>query len=184
MNKQTSQKQIAANRANAKKSTGPINTASTKYNAVKHGLLAQGITELDQPEEFPAFLHELKLELRPEGIIENDLVLHIAGDLVRGRRARALEARAITERLNPPEEVVTLTQAGHDSAFLNPVLESVEVVDFGLPAELSSDSIDRYVNTYIRYETAIANSLARNLKLLAERQALRRKNAAESKSAV
>ncbi|MEI6568591.1 MAG: hypothetical protein WCR20_18060, partial [Verrucomicrobiota bacterium] len=48
--------QIAANRDNAKKSTGPRETSSTRWNAVKHGLTSQGITELDDHEAFERFL--------------------------------------------------------------------------------------------------------------------------------
>ena len=41
----TSAKKDAANRVNGQKSHGPTNTTSTRFNATKHGLLAQGITE-------------------------------------------------------------------------------------------------------------------------------------------
>jgi len=50
--KQISARKLAANQENAQKSTGPINTISTRYNAAKHGLLSEGVTELDNPAMF------------------------------------------------------------------------------------------------------------------------------------
>jgi hypothetical protein len=41
-----------SNRLNARSSTGPRDTGSTRLNAVKHGLLAKGITELDDSEAY------------------------------------------------------------------------------------------------------------------------------------
>jgi len=52
-------KRISANRRNAKKSTGPNNTTSTRFNAAKHGLLAAGITELDDADEYQNTLSRL-----------------------------------------------------------------------------------------------------------------------------
>ena len=42
-----STKKSHSNQQNALKSTGPLNTISTRYNATKHGLLSQGVAELD-----------------------------------------------------------------------------------------------------------------------------------------
>ena len=36
-----SEKELAARRANAQRSTGPRNTEKTRFNGLKHGLLAQ-----------------------------------------------------------------------------------------------------------------------------------------------
>jgi len=38
-----SEKQILANRENAQKSTGPKNTELTKFNSLRHGILAKSI---------------------------------------------------------------------------------------------------------------------------------------------
>jgi hypothetical protein len=99
----TSVRKLAANRENAQKSTGPANTTSTRYNATKHGLLSEGITELDNPEAFQALLEQLKTELEPVGILEHECVHQIALLISRIRRARLLEAEAFTAYLNPPE---------------------------------------------------------------------------------
>jgi hypothetical protein len=59
----TSNKKIAANRINGQKSHGPTNTTSTRFNATKHGLLAVGITELDDAEGYHVLLNDLRMRL-------------------------------------------------------------------------------------------------------------------------
>jgi len=70
-----SSRQIAANRANAKKSTGPKRSdgkARSKRNAVTHGLTATEIVVAqEEPEQFEAFRSDLMADLTPEGIINN-----------------------------------------------------------------------------------------------------------------
>ena len=41
-----------SNRINAKNSTGPSDTTLTRFNAVKHGLSAKGITEPDDSDAY------------------------------------------------------------------------------------------------------------------------------------
>lgn len=61
----SSDKKVAANQANSKKSSGPRNTTSTRYNSTMHGLL----TELDNADGYrqmicrldEAYLLEIKL---------------------------------------------------------------------------------------------------------------------------
>ena len=48
----SSEKKVEANHANGKKSKGPLDTSSTRYNAKKHGLLSLGITEIDDIEYY------------------------------------------------------------------------------------------------------------------------------------
>jgi hypothetical protein len=49
-----SERKIEANTRNALRSTGPKDTTATRFNAVKHGLLAAGVTELDDAEGYLA----------------------------------------------------------------------------------------------------------------------------------
>jgi hypothetical protein len=58
----SSARRIAANRINRQKSHGPKNATSTRLNATKHGLLAQGITELDDVEGYRTILSDLVRE--------------------------------------------------------------------------------------------------------------------------
>ena len=158
-----------ANRCNAKKSTGPKDTTSTRYNAVKHGLLAEGVTELDSPETFTEFCAKIAAELQPVGEIETFLVRRIALGMVRLKRAALLEAEFITAQLHPP---VTEKHGGMD-ADLEAMIGRTEVIDPGLPARISSEAANTLASTLARYETAMENRLCRELNQLERRQRLR-----------
>jgi hypothetical protein len=167
----TSVRKLAANRENAQKSTGPANTASTRYNATKHGLLSQGVTELDNPEKFHALVEELKTALQPVGVLEHECVHQIAVLISRIKRARLLEAEAFTSCLNPPK---TINHPGTVFGDASEVVGWNEIVDAGLPAKVSNDAIDRITRTVLRYETAIENKLFRWQNHLERLQRLRR----------
>ena len=81
----TTQKQVAANRANARRSTG-AKTATGKAvvsgNAIKHGLLSNRILLGGEDAElFGQLRGEMMLALRPVGILEISLAEKIAAAL-------------------------------------------------------------------------------------------------------
>ena len=172
--------QIAANRDNAKKSTGPRETSSTRWNAMKHGLTSQGITELDDHEAFERFLAGVRTSCQPIGVIEDELCRRVAVDLLRGQRALMLEAEEITAQLNPPKYKKTLTVWSELDT--TPQAEIIELVDPGIPSRMSMEGIERLLRTPQRYETAIANSLTRNLNNLHRVQKERRQRDAVAAS--
>ena len=88
--------QIAANRANAQLSTGPVTPegkARSSQNALRHGLTATRlVVRDDEREEFDAFQQDLLDELAPQGAVETFTfheVLHAAWNLHRFRRIEA-----------------------------------------------------------------------------------------------
>jgi hypothetical protein len=90
-----SEKQIAANRANAARSTGPISLEGKKrasLNALRHGITAQVCL---MPEEdrtaFNQFCAELVTSLAPANPVERQLAQSFAEDNWRLNRARAIE---------------------------------------------------------------------------------------------
>ena len=89
---------LAANRANAAKSTGPRTTAGiekTRYNATRHGLSGkQVVIQGEDPAAYEALLQGLKDSYRPANTAEAILVEEIAQTFWRLQRARALEAEA------------------------------------------------------------------------------------------
>ena len=100
-------KQLAANRRNARRSTGPHSRegkSRSRWNAMKHGVLSNAI--IPQPllphesrEDFDLLLATLRREFAPQSAIEEILVETIAACYWRlGRIVRA-EAAAISERL-------------------------------------------------------------------------------------
>ena len=157
---------ISANRRNAKKSTGPKNTISTRFNATKHGLLASGVTELDDAEGYRATLHDLTQEKHPVGALEGFLVESAALDLTRLRRVRRLEAEYITSVLNPP------IREPREFAGLSG-LDQGTIVDPGLPAMMDCGSVLPLVSIFQRYESACALRLFRTLHELERLQRMR-----------
>jgi hypothetical protein len=102
-----SQKQLAANRANAKK--GGVRTAEgkeiAKYNALRHGLLAKEAVVTvgegaEDPAEFEALAQDLKSQLQPQGALEAMLVEKITVAYWRLRRAYRYEAGLIRRELD------------------------------------------------------------------------------------
>ena len=100
----TSPKQVAANRRNAKRSSGPRTTEgklASKFNATKHGLRASQIVIPDQedPAEFEALYQEFCDDWMPEGRTEISLVTEIAIAEWRLRRAHRAELGEIRNRI-------------------------------------------------------------------------------------
>ncbi len=103
MNKTMSLKQLDANRRNAQLSTGPITgngKAVSKFNALKHGLLAQSVVVQghqfsESPQEFKQLCQEFYLDLAPVGALEEMLVDQISALTWRLRRARTAESGEI-----------------------------------------------------------------------------------------
>src|ERR1039457_48716 len=131
-------------------------TSSTRYNAVTHGLLALGLTELDDAQAYRTILRELKQEKKPVGILEVHLVNAAALDMVRWTRARRFEAEFITSALHPRQYQKNALN-DLDLAFNGPVL------DPGIPAAIGAGSVQYLVNVYQRYESYFSNRLFRTL---------------------
>ena len=108
----------AANRANARHSTGPRTVAGkarVRMNAVRHGLASQAaVLPGEDPEELAALARAYEADLRPRGALERDLVARIVGINWRLRRvARAEEAmwaRQDHDIVERAESGVTLCQ--------------------------------------------------------------------------
>jgi hypothetical protein len=109
MRKTMSLKQIAANRRNARKSTGPKTPqglAVSKMNAFKHGILSReavvhGRCIKEDEQEFDALHQRLWVELKPVGLLEEMLVDDIV--TARWRMRRALKAESGEIALNVDE---------------------------------------------------------------------------------
>jgi hypothetical protein len=95
-----SEKQLAANQANAKLSTGPKTDegkSKTRLNAWKHGLTAEAITiAAEDPAEFEALRTQLWEEFQPAPGIECVLLDRLATRAWRLRRIPVFEAALLT----------------------------------------------------------------------------------------
>jgi hypothetical protein len=91
----TSLRQIAANRRNASKSTGPRTEEGkqrSRCNAVRHGLTAEtGIGALKDAEDYKAFEAAITADYDAQSAVERELVLRLTSLLWRLRRATTIE---------------------------------------------------------------------------------------------
>jgi hypothetical protein len=89
-------KQIAANRQNAQKSTGPRTEGGkrrSRRNAFRHGLTAESVvTVLEDEAAYKKFENKILADYTPESAIERALVVRLASLLWRLRRAVAIES--------------------------------------------------------------------------------------------
>src|SRR5262252_1503573 len=102
----SSEKQIAANRANARRSTGPNTSggkASSRMNAWKHGLRAEKVVIAgEDAEDLQTIQRELWEEHQPCPGMETVLVERLAHYAGRMRRAVVFEAALLGEEPTQP----------------------------------------------------------------------------------
>ena len=91
----TSLRQIAANRRNATKSTGPTTAEGkqrSRCNAVRHGLTAETVIgSLEDAEDYKLFEAGIIADYNAQSGVERELVLRLASLLWRLRRAATME---------------------------------------------------------------------------------------------
>lgn len=121
LSKKVTNSVIAANRENAKKSTGPKTLegkSAMRYNAVKHGLLARQILfrhDEARQREFKKFLDDLEHDLMPIGPIERMLVEEIGACWWKLRTATKLEFKEFRDHRNASKQVIAELQgAGYE----------------------------------------------------------------------
>ena len=108
----TSTERMAANRANAQKSTGPKTPegmAASRMNALKHGLRSKEAliychTYQENAELYAAVHERFMTDLRPVGLLEEALVDQIASTHWRLRRVLLAEAGEIGQSIDKSEE--------------------------------------------------------------------------------
>jgi hypothetical protein len=126
---------------NTPTSTSPT-PSGQRHNAVKHGLMAEGITVLDDSTEYTAIRDDLEDEYQPTGAMESFLLNRMALCMTRLNRAAVLEAQYVNSRV----------------ASQNPVDPA------GTRPDLTTYQVENLNRTYHRYETAIQNKLFQTLK--------------------
>jgi hypothetical protein len=103
----TSDKQIAANRENALRSTGPKSEAgkqTSSMNALRHGLTGQiDLMPQEDREAHDQFCAALVADLAPEGALEIQFAQSVAEDNWRLNRGRAIETNMFAFGADHPE---------------------------------------------------------------------------------
>ena len=193
---------IRANRANAKKSTGPRSEPGRRracLNRLLHGLRASTpVLPGEDPNEFEALMRRVTDDLQPQGVLEEFMAERVAVGMWRLHRAERAElgvlahqlltieaTRAERDRgrceLDPLEQLIarnaTITdEAGHRSATAQ--LGDIEAAaENDLPtlglALAEEASGSGTIDLATRYKTAAERSLFRTLHELRELQAAR-----------
>ena len=164
-----SDKQIAANRANAQKSTGPKTDAgksASSKNAVRHGALSSiAVAEHEDGALFATMLNTLMNEHDPQTVIEHQLVERLAVLFwreIRLAKAEAFETRANLSNLEFEQE---MEKKANGSYVLNRLPKHYRTVANILPVETQL--------LVGRYQTMLSNQITQTLKQLREERALR-----------
>jgi hypothetical protein len=101
-------KQIKANRANARRSTGPRTTAGkakSSLNALKHGLRAQtAVLPGENIADFHTLIDELEDQFQPATALEWTLLRQLADAEWRMRRVPHIEAGVLAKKLHESRE--------------------------------------------------------------------------------
>ena len=161
MENQISQKQMEANQRNALLGGGKTEQGKeiSKFNAQKHGILRQTITDYERDFYFE-LLDQLGQELKPEGIIEEMLVDRIATYYLRLFRAAKAEGKYVKSVLNPH---ITVMRAVLDDGLFEPR----EVVEKeGYKPQITPNVIGSLDDIYLRYEITLENRIYRTLQEL------------------
>jgi hypothetical protein len=105
-----SERQLEANRANARRSSGPRTRdgkASSSKNALKHGFTSRLDLMADEdPAAFDVLRDGLEADFQPRSTVERELVSDLTGQLWRLRRLRALEASLLEYRQEQAEDAL------------------------------------------------------------------------------
>ena len=148
--------QIAANRRNAAKSTGPKTAAGKAVvarNALRHGLTSKAVVLFDEKsDDFVAFHSELHAISQPADAFEEELVERIVLCAWRLRRAARVEAGMIDEAVEQLENW------------------RIENIRYGRAFGVASVGLGRLMH----YESAVDRALRRAQMQLERRQAQRR----------
>ena len=135
--KGTSQKVIERNRRNSLHSPGPRNTQRTRYNALKHGLLAAGLTEWDDAEKYEENIHALTAIYSSSDPVDTFLIEQMALEMLRSRRTARLEAETITVSSRPD------TSSDPTSDRCTPMIDPLVMKEYAGPA---LDRLQRYAS--------------------------------------
>jgi hypothetical protein len=159
-----SDKQLAANRANAKKSTGPRTPqgkAICEMNGFQHGFTGLAVVMTNEDREaMNAFVKPYIQRLNPIGEIELQLAQTIAHDNFRLNRLKTIEENMFAYgELGPLSDKIETEHARVHHAI---VQAQVFVLN------------DRAFHNLSLYEQRITRNIHKNLKLLRDEQALRK----------
>jgi hypothetical protein len=171
--------QVAANRINAQKSTGP-RTAEGKavvaQNALKHGLLARdAVIRGEDPGQFEFYRDRMLRELAPEGVVESVLAERAVGLSWRLRRAERVQNEVFDTLYSDQTDnpLAKLTQSMLPKHLTRPQV-SEEGRDLTLGRVVVKDFANsRVLDRLLMYERRIEHSLFRTMRELQQLRLMR-----------
>lgn len=140
--------------------------AVARYNATRHGILRDTLTEYEQGVE-AGILDELRAELSPRGVLENLLLERIAVHYVKLHRVAKAEREFVQSVLDPRkvtrQRVDTLGMLEEGLATYEETVENE-----GYVPVVGSEAVERLSAVYGRYETNVENRFYRAIQELRE----------------
>ena len=124
----------------------PEGKAISRYNAQKHAILRETITEYEQANAEQIF-NELADSLEPSGRFEELLIENIASNVIRLQRIAKAEAELVKETISPSRDV--------------------RIFEKTYTSKVGSESVER-LDLYSRYQTAAENRIYRAIRVLRE----------------
>lgn len=166
-------KQIAANRRNAQKSTGPKSDAGknrSSRNAIVHGLSAMDtVLPQEDRQAFEAMREQLFVEYNPIGVVQSEIVEQLAAGLWRLRRIAHLEkamfqyeSSSLRDLLGDQDSLEQQEDGQSDDQDQEVV--SRDMVDGLMPIRLLQR--ENILDRLSRYERSIRRGVMENLMLL------------------
>ena len=147
--------QLEANRANARRSTGPktpSGKARSSMNAVKHGLTAKKIVIGDEdPHQFDLFREAIEERFKPRSVMGRELTERLAGIAWRLRRIPAFEAN-ILETLCAKTDYYSSTSPQNA-----PIMAQALILD---------SKENQALGKLTRHEAALMNQLTKTIQML------------------
>jgi len=176
-NRMTSQRQIDANRRNAKLSTGPGSVAGkmrSRANALRHGLTAQRcLMPGESAHEAKKFRDAIVSELSPSTIMEEQIAERIAWLMWRSRRIPEFEAALYDPAITRNLDADPSNDWPRSMDDINRGFEMIQGSDVG--KLLLSGATDKLT----RYEMSLTRQLRDALNLLATLKEKRKERDAE-----
>lgn len=160
-----SEKQLNANRGNAKKSTGPRTATgknAARNNALKHGLRASTTVVLDDERQtsFEQFHDRFLEELKPVGVVEELLASRIVALAWRLNRVSRIESGLFNNRMRQNfTHTIFLLNTGSEPSKIAHIFES--------------GPFEEALEKLCRYETGLERALLRIIDKLESLQAKR-----------
>ena len=182
-NRPTSDRKVAANRANARRSTGPrsqLGKARSSLNAIRHGILARAAFNVTlegetKRAEFDELVRGLAQEFQPRTLSDQIMVQQVAGCYWRLAKVLTFENESAWRNCYgssmPLEEMKSFDKVS-DSQFINLIKSQDEVFP---QAGLGEPTIPcgASARTIMRYEGSLNSTLFRCLRILEARRLAR-----------